>query len=127
MRPVLNRMLFRNLGATAIVLLAFTAAASASPLIEPRLRLPLETNGAHRVALTLDACSGKVDGRILDALIANHVPATIFATARGLKRNAAAIAEINAHPDLFEVENHGARHLPAVDEPRLVYGIPAAG
>jgi peptidoglycan/xylan/chitin deacetylase (PgdA/CDA1 family) len=111
----------------AALIVALAGAASASKLIEPRLKLPAESGGSPRVALTLDACSGKVDGRILDTLIANHIPATIFATARWLKRNSAAMAEINAHPDLIEVENHGARHLPAVDEPRLVYGIPAAG
>ena len=48
-------------------------------------------------------------------------------TARWLKRNAATMAVLKAHPDLFEIENHGAMHVPAVDRPVSVYGIAAAG
>jgi peptidoglycan/xylan/chitin deacetylase (PgdA/CDA1 family) len=29
--------------------------------------------------------------------------------------------------DLFELENHGQNHIPAVDRPILIYGIPSAG
>ena len=116
-----------RLAIAAALLVALTAAAPASKLIEPRLVLPPETAGNPRVALTLDACSGKADARILDALIINHIPATIFVTARWLKRNGAAIAEIDVYPDLFEVENHGAKHMLAVDEPVTVFGIAAAG
>jgi peptidoglycan/xylan/chitin deacetylase (PgdA/CDA1 family) len=79
------------------------------------------------VALTLDACSGQADERILKALIDNRIAATIFATARWIRRNPDAMAELNAHRDLFEVENHGERHLPAIDRPMRVYGIAAAG
>jgi peptidoglycan/xylan/chitin deacetylase (PgdA/CDA1 family) len=32
-----------------------------------------------------------------------------------------------AHADLFQIENHGARHLPAVDYPARIYGLAAAG
>lgn len=117
---ILRLLLVAAFAATGI------ATANASKLVEPRLLLPAET-GAPRVALTLDACSGKVDDRILRTLIDNRIPATIFATARWLKRNPAAMAEINAHRDLFEVENHGARHLPAVDEAGKVYGLATAG
>ena len=87
---------------------------------------PGRHHGPH-VALTFDACSGAVDERILQALIQNRIKATIFVTARWLKRNASAVTEINEHKDLFEVENHGARHVPAVDVPMLVFGLKAAG
>jgi peptidoglycan/xylan/chitin deacetylase (PgdA/CDA1 family) len=102
-------------------------ASIATKLLEPKLTIKSAFHAGPSVALTLDACSGKVDERILQALIDNNIKATIFATARWLKHNPEAIAQINAHPDLFEVENHGAKHLAAVDEPSNVYGVAAAG
>ncbi|MDB5524186.1 MAG: polysaccharide deacetylase [Rhizobium sp.] len=44
-----------------------------------------------------------------------------------LKRNAEAFAVMRAHPDLFEIEDHGANHIPAVDRMVSIYGIRAAG
>jgi peptidoglycan/xylan/chitin deacetylase (PgdA/CDA1 family) len=82
---------------------------------------------AGRVALTLDACGGSTDSRILDALVENRISATIFVTGLWLKHNAAALAVMRAHPDLFELEDHGARHVPAVEAPVRIYGIRAAG
>lgn len=96
-------------------------------LVEPALRLSPSGDAAGRVALTLDACEGKTDYRILDTLVENRIPATIFVTAKWLKRNGAALAVLRAHPDLFELENHGARHIPAIDRPVKVYGLKAAG
>ncbi|WP_455271428.1 polysaccharide deacetylase family protein [Rhizobium herbae] len=104
------------------------ACLAATRLVEPQLRLVEQDKSAGpRVALTFDACSGKTDERILATLIDNHIPATIFVTARWLKRNAAAMAVFKAHPDLFEIENHGAMHVPALDRPVSIYGIAAAG
>jgi len=104
------------------------ASLAATRLVEPQLKLEKQPKGAvPRVALTFDACMGKTDERILSTLIDNNIPATIFVTARWLKRNDAAIAVFKAHPDLFEIENHGAMHVPAVDQPVSIYGIPAAG
>ena len=97
-------------------------------LLEPHLKLSgAAIPGAPRVALTFDACSGKTDPRILGVLVTNRIPATIFATARWLRHNPDAVAVLKANADLFEVENHGAQHIPAVDKPATVYGIPAAG
>lgn len=109
----------------AFALLLSVGAASAGSLVEPSLHLP--PSGHLRVAVTLDACSGKTDARILDTLVANRIPATIFVTGRWLKHNGAALAVLKAHPDLFEIEDHGANHVPAVDIPTSVYGIKAAG
>ena len=101
--------------------------ARASDIIEYHMHMaPLET-GVKRVALTFDACMGKTDDRILSALVDNNIKATIFVTARWMKYNARAIAILKAHPEIFEIENHGAQHLPAVDEPKDVYGLQAAG
>lgn len=92
--------------------------------IEPRLTLPA---GDRAVALTFDACSGAVDNRILDELIADRVPATIFVTHRWLKRNAATVSVLLAHSDLFEIENHGENHIPAITDEPTVFGLPTAG
>lgn len=113
------------------LILACTAAlpaTAATPLSEPRLILPhAAADQQPHVALTLDACSGKTDQRIVQALIANNIPATVFVTARWLRRNGDTVKLMLAHPDLFQIENHGARHIPAVDVPMKVYGIATAG
>lgn len=83
--------------------------------------------GTPQVALTLDACMGGVDMRILDRLIADAEPATVFVTARWLRRNAAATTLMLAHPDLFEIEDHGLDHVPAVTDAERPYGIAPAG
>ncbi|WP_240547157.1 polysaccharide deacetylase family protein [Mesorhizobium tianshanense] len=102
-------------------------AGHAAPLVEPMLHIKPVSGGSGRIALTLDACGGQTDTRILSALVENRLPATIFVTAIWLKRNAAALQIMRAHPDLFELENHGGRHVPAVDTPQRVYGIRSAG
>ncbi len=120
---------------TALLLLASLAlsapAAHAAPaLVEPDLHLPGNPAGKGqppRVALTLDACSGATDMRILGTLIENRIPATIFVTARWLKRNGLVVEVMKAHPDLFEIEDHGAMHVPPIDIKVSVYGLAAAG
>lgn len=99
----------------------------ANGLLSPKLHLYPAASAVPRVALTLDACSGQTDERILKTLIDHRIKATIFATARWLRRNPAAIAEITAHPDLFRVENHGANHLAAVLTPGRVFGVRTVG
>jgi peptidoglycan/xylan/chitin deacetylase (PgdA/CDA1 family) len=79
------------------------------------------------VALTLDACMGGADERILGELVADHVPATIFVTGRWLRHNAAAVKLLLAHPDLFELEDHGENHIPAVIGSVRPYGLAPAG
>ncbi|MBI2718241.1 MAG: polysaccharide deacetylase family protein [Rhizobiales bacterium] len=109
------------------LLMGLASPALAGRLVEPRLTIAFGSHHGPRVALTLDACSGQADERILQALIANRIAATIFVTARWLHANPRALAELQAHPDLFEIENHGARHLAAVDVPATVFGVRAAG
>ncbi len=121
----------RLLSALAIASLLVTPAnafaAENLSLVEPGLRLGRSAAGPGKVALTLDACAGKTDYRILDTLVQNRIPATIFVTGRWLKHNSEAVAVLKAHPDLFRIENHGALHIPAVDMPTTIYGINAAG
>lgn len=109
------------------LLASAVSAGHAVPLVEPTLRLKTQADETPRVALTLDACGGKTDNRILSALVENRIPATIFVTGIWLKRNPDALAIMKAHPDLFELENHGGHHIPAVDTPRKIYGISSAG
>ena len=116
----------------AAILLVLSAGSSvslaASRLVEPQLKLDRQAKGAPpRVALTFDACSGRTDDRILEALVDHRIAATIFVTGRWVKHNAEAMRILQAHPDLFEIENHGAMHVPAIDRPVSVYGIAATG
>lgn len=75
-------------------------------LVEPHHRL----QERERVALTLDACGGRFDARLIEGLIAKRVPATLFVTRRWLDANPAALRLLLAHPGLFELQNHGAAH-----------------
>ncbi|CAN7628070.1 polysaccharide deacetylase family protein [Rhizobium sp. LjRoot30] len=107
---------------------AMAAERSANALVEPQLQLAGKGQaGTVRVALTFDACMGKTDFRILSALIDEKIPATLFVTARWLRHNPEVVAVIRQHPDLFEIENHGRNHVPAVDRQTKIYGIAAAG
>jgi len=95
-------------------------------LLEPVLRVA--TAGAPgQVAVTLDACPGHFDPRVATALVAHKIPATIFVTAIWMKWNRDGLAYFLAHPDIFTLENHGAKHLPPVLGTTPVYGLPVAG
>jgi peptidoglycan/xylan/chitin deacetylase (PgdA/CDA1 family) len=90
--------------------------------------LVLPAQSADKIAaLTLDACGGSVDPRILAFLIQRQIPATVFATRRWIRRNPEALETLKAHPDLFDVENHGAGHVPAViGVEKSIYGLAGA-
>ncbi|MFG6487194.1 polysaccharide deacetylase family protein [Roseateles sp. BYS78W] len=82
---------------------------------------------ATPVAITLDACGGAFDASLIQTLVDLRVPATIFVTKKWLDHNPAGTAVLLAHPDLFELEDHGTSHMPAViGKDRRIYGIPAA-
>lgn len=78
------------------------------------------------IALTLDACGspkGKgVDSRLLEFLIREQVPATLFINGRWIDANPELFRQLAANP-LFEVANHGTRHKPASISGRSIYGI----
>lgn len=96
-------------------------------LIEPSLKLSLASDQGRVVALTLDACSGGCDYKILDALIASSVPATLFLTARWIKSNPEGLRLILDHSNLFAIGNHGAQHIAAVLGVSSVFGVRTAG
>jgi peptidoglycan/xylan/chitin deacetylase (PgdA/CDA1 family) len=108
------------------LLLSASSLAGALPRpieLHQRLDLPPQLD-TKTVALTLDACGGAFDEHLIGFLIEHRVPATIFTTKRWLDRNPVGAAELAAHDDLFEIEDHGADHIPAViGAGRRVFGI----
>jgi peptidoglycan/xylan/chitin deacetylase (PgdA/CDA1 family) len=114
---------------TFAILAAVTLASPAlakTHLVEPHMHI-VPIGGVPEVALTLDACMGAADMRIIKALIDNGVPATIFATRRWLLHNPKVVHLLVSHADLFEIEDHGAEHIPAVIGSEKPYGIAPAG
>jgi peptidoglycan/xylan/chitin deacetylase (PgdA/CDA1 family) len=108
-----------------LLLGAMSTALAAPDAVEIHDKVELPVQGEKRIALTLDACSGQFDDDLIEYLIRKHIPATIFATKKWLDKNPRGVAVIKAHLDLFDVEDHGERHIPAViGKDRKVYGIP---
>jgi peptidoglycan/xylan/chitin deacetylase (PgdA/CDA1 family) len=91
----------------------------------PGVRTRLDTTD-RLIALTLDACgsaTGKgVDTQLLDFLIREQVPATLFINARWIDANQELFRQLAANP-LFEIANHGTWHKPASVNGRSIYGI----
>ncbi len=88
---------------------------------------PGPSAAAPRVALTLDACGGAADTALLEFLVRERIPATVFVTARWLAAHAPVLRTLRAHADLFELQNHGERHVPAViGAQHRVHGLPGA-
>ncbi|MFD9789909.1 polysaccharide deacetylase family protein [Streptomyces sp. NPDC059070] len=87
-------------------------------------RLPVTGKVA---ALTFDACGGKggsgYDKALVDFLRRRSVPATLFLNSRWIDENPSLFKELAADP-LFEVANHGTRHLPLSVSGRSAYRIP---
>lgn len=80
------------------------------------------------VALTFDACGGDFDRRLAEELVSERVPVTLFVTSKWIARHTEDIAYIQAHRDIFDVQNHGAEHkAPTLGGPRGPYGVPAVG
>nr|MDQ2813022.1 polysaccharide deacetylase family protein [Actinomycetota bacterium] len=78
------------------------------------------------IALTFDACGGLggrgYDQALIGFLRRREVPATLFLNSRWIDANPAAFSELAAEP-LFEIANHGTRHLPLSVTGRSAYGI----
>jgi peptidoglycan/xylan/chitin deacetylase (PgdA/CDA1 family) len=102
-------------------------AAGASDEVVPRMRLVVPARSRRTMALTLDACDGEADHRIIQVLFAMNVPATIFVSGLWLRSNPHVFGLLRGRPDLFSLQNHGERHIPPVLGPRTVYGLAVAG
>ncbi|MEU9451525.1 polysaccharide deacetylase family protein [Streptomyces sp. NPDC048277] len=87
-------------------------------------RLPA---GQQGIALTFDACGGRggsgYDSALIDFLRKREVPATLFLNSRWIDANPSVFRALAAEP-LFEIANHGTRHLPLSVTGRSAYGIP---
>lgn len=106
-------------------IISISVAASEKTPIEIHDALSPQTESVKKIALTLDACSGKFDDDLIEFLIKNNIPATIFATKKWLEKNMLGVSIIKAHLDLFDVEDHGENHIPAIiGKGRKIYGIP---
>jgi peptidoglycan/xylan/chitin deacetylase (PgdA/CDA1 family) len=113
----------------SVLALSIVSTASAKPAwgVEEHDRLAIAAGSTSNVvALTLDACGGAYDADLIRTLIDLRVPATVFVTKKWIDRNPAGTAVLLAHPDLFELEDHGTAHVPAViGADRRVYGLRA--
>ncbi len=99
----------------------------AEVIVEPAMRLVVPAGAPRTVALTLDACGGATDMRIIRTLLDLSVPATIFVTGLWLRGNAEALGLLRDRRDLFTLQDHGELHLPPVLGSRRVYGLAVAG
>jgi peptidoglycan/xylan/chitin deacetylase (PgdA/CDA1 family) len=78
------------------------------------------------IALTFDACGGRggsgYDQALISFLRRREVPATLFLNSRWIDANPAVFRRLASEP-LFEIANHGTRHLPLSVTGRSAYGI----
>ncbi|MDO9305861.1 MAG: polysaccharide deacetylase family protein [Sulfuricurvum sp.] len=79
------------------------------------------------LALTFDACGGSVrssqyDADLIDFLIQNNIPATLFINARWIDTNPDIFMKLSTNP-LFEIANHGTAHKPLSVEGKSIYNI----
>jgi peptidoglycan/xylan/chitin deacetylase (PgdA/CDA1 family) len=104
--------------------LAFPAVAAEQQPVEIHAQLAPQSENIKKIALTLDACSGQYDSDLINFLIQNRIPTTIFVTKKWLDRNPLGLSVIKAHLDLFDVEDHGEKHIPAIiGANRKIYGL----
>lgn len=78
--------------------------------------------GQRTVALTFDACGGEYDARLIEVLRAHGVPATLFLAKPWIDTHPDLTRELAADP-LFQLENHGTRHVPLSVSGEAAYGI----
>lgn len=79
------------------------------------------------IALTFDACGGsfrssQYDEGLIDFLIENHIPATLFINSRWIHSNPEIFQKLATNP-LFEIANHGTAHRPLSVNGKSIYNI----
>ncbi len=84
------------------------------------------TTAAPAVCLTFDACGGAngsgFDEELITALVETATPATLFLNSRWIEANPQTTQDLLANP-LFELANHGTRHVPLSVTGAEAYGI----
>ena len=127
---MISRRAFLAVAAGTVAALSVAAPAHADPSVDPpavamgnRRRTPTQWGmdlpgiatsfaaAGQQLALTFDACDGACDDALLDTLQRNSIPATMFLNARWIDANPARARQLAANP-LFEIGNHGTRHVP---------------
>jgi endonuclease/exonuclease/phosphatase family metal-dependent hydrolase/peptidoglycan/xylan/chitin deacetylase (PgdA/CDA1 family) len=86
----------------------------------------------NEVAITLDACGSEssssashgYDADLINYLIQNNIPATLFLNVRWIKNNHETAKQLAVNP-LFEIQNHGYYHKPCTLSDAAVYGLAA--
>jgi peptidoglycan/xylan/chitin deacetylase (PgdA/CDA1 family) len=83
--------------------------------------------GSPGIALTFDCCGGPggsgVDQALIDVLRRTRTPATFFLNSRWIQANPGTAKSLAEDP-LFEIGNHGTRHIPLSVSGRSAYGVP---
>lgn len=74
------------------------------------------------IFLTLDACSGKYDKRIIKLLQKEKIPAMLFVTTKWLQLHKQELLEISKD-SLFSIQNHGNSHKPLSSNGKSIYHI----
>jgi peptidoglycan/xylan/chitin deacetylase (PgdA/CDA1 family) len=77
---------------------------------------------SRQIALTFDACNGACDESLLATLERNAVPAVLFLCSKWLDAHPGRAEQLAANP-LFQIGNHGTRHVPLSVTGRSAYGI----
>lgn len=91
----------------------------------PGVKTKLVTN-EKAIALTLDACGSRgdsIDIELLNFLIENNIPATLFVTKKWIDENLNDFKGL-CKIELFDIQNHGWNHRPASVNGKTAYGIP---
>jgi len=91
------------------------------PEVVPRLH-----RAGRAIALTFDACGGPgghgYDAALIGFLRRVQIPATLFLNSRWVDANPGVFRDLAADL-LFDIANHGTRHLPLSVRGRSAYGI----
>lgn len=78
------------------------------------------------IALTFDACGGPYgngyDSELIDFLVRENIPATLFINKRWIDEQEELFLQLVNQP-LFQIENHGTRHVPLSVTGGTAWGI----
>lgn len=74
------------------------------------------------IALTLDACGGEYNKALIDYLMDQQIPATLFIAGPWIEKHAETLKTLAKNP-LFEIENHGLLHRPCSVNGQSIYKI----
>ena len=81
----------------------------------------------RQLALTFDACDHACDDALLSTLQRHDAPAVLFVCSKWIDANPGRTEQLAANP-LFEIGNHGTRHVPLSVTGRLAHmNHPASG